>query len=225
MLLLNCKGIFHILTKIIIEYFVYCKRKKYRGINCKFAIVSFIKNNKWLLIFLLVSAVLGLITGILVAIKSGVCVDDLSNLHLVIYYHDGTVVFAGVWDKCWSIFLNLAIISVAALYVLLLPLGFIVVVYRAYLVGFNLALLCCLFGIGGALKSLLILLPCQICILAIMIIFTILMVNISDSKKRFGRPNHSFFKVFILALVIMLVICIVECLLLSIFSASTILVL
>ena len=201
----------------------FSRKKHYYTTNLKFAVKSFVNNNKWLLILLAVTALIGLITGIFVALKSGICLENLDSFKIIIISYDNGLEFAGVWDKFWSVLLNLLVISVASLYVLLLPLGFIVVAYRAYILGFNLAVLCCLFGLSGACTSILILFPCQIILLALLVIYTILMVNISDSKKRYGRPCYNFFKCLILILILALVICVVESLILCLFSANSIL--
>jgi hypothetical protein len=63
------------------------------------------------------------------------------------------------------------LISVASLHVLFIPIGYVVVGYIAYLLGFNITVLICLFGISGAITSILVILPCQLAILAVLSVY------------------------------------------------------
>ena len=200
------------------------KKFSRKSMNFRFAVKSFFLANKFLMISLCVTIFLGLLTGILVAIKSGICTDNLQHFDLKVCEHTGELQFASVWERFRSVLINVMLITVASLHVFLIPIGYVVVAYRAYLLGFNIAVLICLFGISGAITSILVILPCQLAILAVLSVYFSVMISIMDSRKRYGRCNQNIFKVIILFLVVLFVICIVEAILLGLFSANTILV-
>lgn len=200
------------------------KRYYKRSVNFLFAVKNFFKNNKILIISLCVVVLLGIVMGVLVAIKSKITIDNLANFDLSIIYCDGNLEFQGVVERFKSCLINVLLLSLASIHVLLLPLSYVVIAYRAYLLGFNLALMVCLFGVGGAISSILVILPCQLVVLALEIVYTVIMVSISDSKKRYGRANCSFLKVLLICLILLLVVCLIESFLLEVFSADTILV-
>lgn len=201
-----------------------CKKFSRGRINFKFALKSFFLANKFMIISLCVAVFLGLLTGIFVAIKSGITISSLPDFNLKICEHTGQVEFAGVWERFKSVLINFGLISVASLYVLLIPIGYVVVAYRAYLLGFNIMLLICLFGVSGAITSILVILPCQLAILAVLIVYFTIMVSAMDARKKYGRCDYSVLKIIILFLVILFLLCLIETILLSVFSASTILV-
>lgn len=200
------------------------KKFSRKSMNFKFAVKSFFLANKFLIISLCVAIFLGLLTGILVAVKSGICADNLHHFNLKVCEHTGELQFASVWERFRSVLINVMLITVASLHVLLIPIGYVVVAYRAYLLGFNITVLICLFGISGAITSILVILPCQLAILAVLSVYFSVMISIIDSRKRYGRCSQSILKVLILFLVILFVICLVEAILLGLFSANTILV-
>ena len=200
------------------------KKFSRKSMNFRFAVKSFFLANKFLIISLSVIIFLGLLTGILVAIKSGICIDNITHYNIKVCEHSGQLQFAGVWERFRSVLVNVMLITVASLYVLLIPIGYVVLAYRAYLLGFNIAILICLFGVSGAITSILVILPCQLLLLAVLSVFFCVMISIMDAKKRFGRCGQSVFKVLILFLSVLFVICVVEAILLGVFSANTILV-
>ena len=215
---------FHIFLVSIINYFMPSKKFSRKSMNLRFAVKSFFLANKFLIVFLGIAIFLGFLTGILVAIKSGICIDNVVHYNIKICEHTGQIEFASVWERFRSVLINVLLITVSSLYVLLIPIGFVVVAYRAYLLGFNIAILICLFGVSGAITSILVILPCQLMLLAVLSVYFCMMISIIDSKKRYGRCSQSILKVLILFLIVLLLICIIEAILLGIFSASTILV-
>lgn len=201
-----------------------CKKFSRGRVNFKFAVKGFFLANKIMIISLCVAVLLGLLTGIFVAIKSGITISNLPAFNIEICEHTGAVQFASVWERFCSVLINFGLITVASLYVLLIPIGYIVVAYRAYLLGFNITVLICLFGIAGAITSILVILPCQLAILAVLIAYFTIMVSAMDARKKYGRCSYSIFKIVILFLIVLFVLCLIETVLLGVFSASTILV-
>ena len=195
-----------------------------RSLNIKYALQAFFRKNKILIVVLGIVALLGVLTGVLVAVKSGITHETASNFDICLCVLGDGFEFGTMWDCFFSILLNLLVLSIASLWVFLLPVGFVVVAYRGYLLGFNAAVLVILFGFGGAISSILVILPCQLAILLVEICFCALMVGDADCKKKYGRRDHGFLKCFLSAAAFAFLLCLVEAVLLFVFSASTILV-
>lgn len=194
------------------------------GIDLKYTIVAHLKKNKVLLLILCAVALVGILTGVLVAVKSGLQVSTLSDFNLAICDCSGALKLASLWQRFSSCLIVLGLLLVASLSVYTLPIGFVVLAYRAYLIGFNCALMICLFGVGGALTSLLIVIPCQLLLLAVMIESFVLLINLQEAKKKYGQKG-GLLKTILFGLLLAFVICLLESLLLGIFNANTILVL
>ena len=195
-----------------------------KAMNLKYALLGFFRGSKMLILLLGVVCAIGILTGVFVAIKSGITLANIADFDICISKSGNSIAFATVWERFFSVIINFAIISVASVSVFLLPIGFVVVAYRAYLVGFNVALMVCLFGVGGAIWGILVVVPCQLLILAIEIFFCCAMVQNADCKKKYGRPRCSFPKWLFACLGFAFLVCLVEAILLCVFSASAILV-
>ncbi|MBR2433525.1 MAG: hypothetical protein IKB21_02855 [Clostridia bacterium] len=195
-----------------------------KAMNLKYALLGFFRGSKVLILVLCVVAAIGVLTGVFVAIKSGITIANIGDFNICISTSGKTIAFASVWDRFFSVTINFAIISVASLSIFLLPLGFVVVAYRAYLVGFNVALMVCLFGVGGAIWGIIVVVPCQLVLLAVEILFCAAMVQNADCKKKYGRPCCSFPKWLLVCLGGSFLVCLVEAILLFVFSATAILV-
>lgn len=194
-------------------------------LNKKYAVLNFLSANKALIISFVMVILLGLITGIFVAVKSGITITNAANFDLCIIDCSGKLQFAGVWARLSSVLVNMLILLVASTSVFLLPLGFITLAYRAYLLGFNITLLVCLCGFGGAISAIIVIVPCQLVLLALEVLFCIIMVHNIDCKKKFGRAcGVGVTKWIFLFLIALFVVCLLETMLLGIFSARTILV-
>ncbi len=104
----------------------------------------------------------------------------------------------------------------------LMPFALLILSYRAYLLGFNLCLLFLGFGLGGIILALLVILPCQLAILAILIFYYCMCNNVHCKNQYCGKGG--MWKIFFIVLLVAAVICLVEALLLLIFNANIIIV-
>lgn len=202
------------------SYFFLRKR-----INFNFSIKSFFEANKILIIILLACFLIGLLTGIFVAIKSGITLETISDFNLSIKHCENEFYLADFWTRFSSVLINMLILLVASLYVLLIPIGCVIIIYRSYLIGFNCTLIIALFGFSGAITSILVLFPLQIIISAFLILFFILNIKMSEQKKKYGIAKSGRFKISFLFIILFLVLIIIESILLYLFNATTILVL
>ena len=120
--------------------------------------------------------------------------------------------------RFFSFALFIALLVLFSTTIFLFPIGEIILIYRGYLVGLNLAIIIIVGGLGGIFTSLLIILPCQI--IAIFILSTFFCIY-SKQIKSYNKDKWKFIGI---ALLLLLVLDIVEALLLMIFGANMILV-
>ena len=196
-----------------------------RTSNIKYACQNCFNQNKLLFLSLLFICIVGLLTGIFVALKCGITTSTLKDFNLQIYTCENGSFFGNFFSRFCSCFGNVLILFICSLTIVLLPIGYTLIAYRCYLVGFNTTLLITLFGINGAISGIIIILPCQLIISAICIIYFVLMSNRRTQKKKFGRCDLTFLKPILLFSLLLLIICLIETLLITIFSVNTILVL
>ena len=79
-------------------------------------------------------------------------------------------------------------------------------------------------GIGGAINSIIIILPCHLVQLLLMSLFFLLVCTMFNDKKNCGTLNKGYFKPLIYALIFALIVNIIELLLLLVFRATSILI-
>ena len=199
------------------SYAILCKLS-----NIKYALVANFKRNRFIYFLSLFLSILGLITGIFVAIKCGVTLSTLTNYHICLYSSSELVTFSYFFIRLLSYTCFLLILAVCSLTVYLVPVGLILITYRAYLVGFNCFLLIMLFGVSGAITSILIIFPIQIIITVLFIIYFTLMINRAEQKRKFGCFNMSFLKMFMIFFMILILLNLIETILLIVLNASVI---
>ena len=141
--------------------------------NIKYFILEKFKKHRFVLISLIFFAIVGLLTGVFVALKCGVTLATLSDYNLDSYTCSQINSFSNFMTRLLSCGCNMVLLCVSATFVFIIPVGYILTAYRMYLAGFNCALLASLYGFTGALNSILIILPCQIFISVILILYFI----------------------------------------------------
>lgn len=194
-----------------------------RTTNLKYIVTEKFRAHKYIFISLVFFAIVGLLTGIFVAIKCGVSASTLTDFNLESYTCTKINSFSNFVTRLWSCVVNIFILFIASLWLFLVPVGYVVTAYRMYLAGFNCALLVCLYGFTGAITSILIVLPCQIVISFILICFFVSMIDASVEKRKFHSRPKTLKKVLLFVL-LTAAICLLETILLTIFSAKVIFV-
>lgn len=193
--------------------------------NLKYGIQGFYGKNKTQIFVLSFFALLGLLTGIFTAIKCGVNSVTLHNYNLTIYCNSTLFSFDVFFSRMLSHVCMLVILTISSLHIAVIPIGYLIHTYRTYLIGFNCTILVLSFGFSGMFTSILIIFPCQLLVTFVFIIFYSLMISRMLQKRRFGNCGRShFLKIFFIFLLILTILNAIECLLLMLLSAKTILV-
>ena len=183
-----------------------------------------LKGSKLKLLFTCIFLVIALLTGIIVATKTHSHYEIGENYGVVDVTTGGvtTTFFA----RLFSMILIAGIVFGCSFISYLYPLAVVFLAYRAYLFGLNIALMLILYGFSGVIVTFLVVLPCQLLALIILTVFYLLMALTTKDLKCFGatRLSRQRSKILVMTFIALLVICILESILLWLFSAKIILI-
>ncbi len=193
--------------------------------NVRYGVIGFFRQNKIKIFVLLFLTILGIFTGVFTALKSGVSLYNFQDCNLSIYADASIFSFDIFFTRMLSHVCVLVVISFSSLSVFLLPISYLLFIYRAYLIGLNCSLLIILFGFSGIFTSIVIIIPCQIAITFVFIVYFCIMINRAVQKRHFGYcEKPKFLKIFFITLLILVILNLIETLLLILLNAKTILV-
>ena len=139
----------------------------------RFSCVKAMKENRIKFIITLVLVLIAISAGVFVAIKN-TANSSLSSLQ-EISLDDFASGFVGsssaFFSRTLSLTINVLILFGVSFVPFLFPLAEVLIVYRSYLFGLNFALIFLLYGLGGSLTAIVVILPCQLLTLFILIMF------------------------------------------------------
>ena len=192
--------------------------------DCIRFVGELLKNCKIKSLICSLTLLIGFLTGIIIAAKTHHHYQIGENYGVVDVSSGGltTTFFA----RLFSMLLVCAIIFGCSFLPYLFPVAMIFLCYRAYLLGLNIVLMIILYGLPGVVISLIVALPCQLFCLIALFLFYLLISQTNKDYRCFGRaqiPNQRL-KILIATALVLLAICILEAILLWIFSAKIILV-
>ena len=193
-------------------------KNKNRHIKNNFGFIfDVIKISKIKLAIIGILAVLALVTGIIVAIKTADYYDDKYN-----FLQFGFT----FWGRLVSMVLVALICFGCGFTKWLFPIAMLMLGYRAYLLGLYLTLIIVANGISGIVVGIIVVLPCQLMALAALSIMYILLCRLNQDESCCGGGSviKQRLKVLAITLIVLLVICLLETFLLSIFSPTIILI-
>lgn len=180
-----------------------------------------IKKNKLKCFAMIVIALIALLTGIIVAIRTRSIstftqvLGDAENLN-----------DTNFWLRFLSMAVVFSFVVIASLSPWLCPLALLFIAYRAFLMGGNITLLIILNGISGVVVGLLVVLPCQIISLLLFILFYLLLCEARSYKGCYGcerRRNYSLMLV-LFGMALIVAICLIESFLIGLLSPKVIFV-
>ncbi len=183
-----------------------------------------IKDSKIKLIFITVILFISFLTGIIIAAKTHSSYEHFENFGIVDIRTGGlTTTF---FTRLLSMLLMTLILFGCSFTIYTLPIAVIFLAYRSYLLGLNISLMIVIYGLPGVIVTLMVALPCQLLALAVLTLFYILMFKTNKDFKSFGgcKIKNQKMKVILTAILVMLTICVLESILLTLFSAKVILV-
>lgn len=192
--------------------------------SCNF-IIDTIKEYKIRTIIISTILVITLLTGIIVAIRTSGSYD-IQNGYGVVDLSANDISTATFFTRLLSMLFVFIILLACSYNRYTFIIGLIFLGYRAYLLGLNLCLMIIFYGFSGVVVSVVIAFPCQLITLAILGVFFILMSKTFCDYRKFGgcKVPRQKTKLILTTLVLLLLVCIFESILLTLFSAKVILV-
>ena len=186
----------------------------------KFFLKDCFSQAKARIFFMLFVLCVSLITGIIIAIKchSGAASPILHDYGLVSFVGEG--VTSSIFARICSIVLVAIILFICSFSNWLFPFAVVLVAYRTYLLGFNLCLLFLFYGVSGIILTLLVILPCQILMILLVTAYYVMLTKCGCA----GGGIRDKLKMTLITMLGLIVICLIEALLLLLFSANVIIV-
>lgn len=192
----------------------------------RFSCVKAMKENRIKFIITLVLVLIAISAGVFVAIKN-TANSSLSSLQ-EISLDDFASGFVGsssaFFSRTLSLTINVLILFGVSFVPFLFPLAEVLIVYRSYLFGLNFALIFLLYGLGGSLTAIVVILPCQLLTLFILIMFYLVLSKINGNCKRYGGTDCNRFLFLLFGLLLLIAVNLVETILLYLLNGQVILV-
>ena len=187
-------------------------------------VIEMLKECRIKTIILSLIVVIAFLTGIIVAARTHSSFS-ISDGYGIIDVKSGTLTTSFFTRLLSMLFVALILLG-CSFFKFLFPIGAIFLAYRAYLLGLNICLMIILYGSSGVIVTILIALPCQLIAILLLGLFYILMSKTINDYKCFGGTRITKQKTILIMYTIILVfaLCIVESLLLCLFSARVILI-
>lgn len=201
-------------------------KNNYGWARIKFYIQDFFKKNKLIIILLIFVILISLLTGIFTSIKLYNADNDidLEDFSMYAMIDGGVYSFKYFILRFVSCLIMAGLLFVCSFNLFLNILGICLIVYRSFLVTLNCTFIIIKMGLGGILSSILIVLPIQILLIALLSLMFIIYINMSKDKKLCGSYDNNYKKLLLILLISMLLLDIVEITLLLIFKPTTILI-
>ena len=194
--------------------------------NLKYKIAEGFNNNKKCCFILFLVALIGILTGVFTAINycNGQTLINFNDFSLCKYLSGELGTLELFFSRFLSYAIVMAIVLVTSCSVFVVPINFFLLAYRGYLLSLNVSIMIILYGVGGIMTGIFIILPCHLLCLLLIAAFMCMSNEKAFMKKRYGVCKEKIFGKFIIILVALTVINIIETFLLYIFSSKVILV-
>lgn len=193
--------------------------------NLKYSFFDAIKESKKTCFLMFLLALVGILTGVFTAINycNGATLANFSNFSLNKFLLGELATLELFFNRLLSYTAVVVIVSLTTFSVYLSPISFFLVAYRGYLLSLNVSIMVILYGIGGILAGIFVVLPCQLLSLIIISLYSCFVFKRAQNKKCYGATYKLLPKFFITIFALTLVN-LVETLLLAVFSTRVIFV-
>lgn len=194
--------------------------------NFKYSLLEFYNKNKWLIFTVLILLILALLTGIFTSVKLFKMDSDIDLEKYSIYtlIEGDAYSFKYFLLRYVSVFLICGLLFVFSLTAWLYCFGFLLLIYRCFLVSLNCTFLLLKCSFSEFMFPLIVIFIAQILIMILLSMLFITFLNISKNKKRYKCifPNEKRKVLYIIIAILLAVL--IQTLLLLIFKPTTILI-
>lgn len=192
----------------------------------RFSCSRTLRENKMRFFIILFIVLITISAGVFVAIKnsSNNTLYSLQEISLDDFKNGFVGSSSAFFSRTISLSINVIILFGVSFVPFLFPLATLLLAYRGYLFGLNFTLIFILYGLGGCLAAVVVILPCQLLTLFALIMFYLILSKINSNCKRFGATDCNRFLFLLLGFLILVLINLVETLLLYLLNGQVILV-
>ncbi len=195
--------------------------------SLRYTASEFFSQNKLKIIICLLFCFVGLLTGIFTAIKLYNIGDSdvFEDFNLTYQLEDLEKFAQNFFGRLLSYEIVMVLLFVFSLNPFLYIFGWCLLAYRAFLISINCLMIILVFSFNGIIKSLLIILPCQLIMLVVLMTFFVFMcrqIRINNYLK--CKKYSNILYPFLIATLALTIINLVETFLLFIFRSNIILV-
>lgn len=179
------------------------------------------KRYKFRLLIVLIASLIAMLTGVILAIKTK-SVDYFSLWGK----GQNRISQTSFWLRLLSMLVVFFMVVIGSLNVYLMPIGILFIAYRCFLMGGNITLLIILNGISGIVIGLMVIVPCQLISLTIFILAFLFLSEARGYKRKYEceRQRHYFIFLMLIGILSIVVLCLLESLLICLFSPKVIFV-
>ena len=192
----------------------------------RFSIARTVKESRGKFLLTLTLSLIAIFVGIFVAIKysNSESLSRLQEISIDGYLSGFSVSSSAFFSRTLSLAINVLILFGVSFVPLLFPIAEILIVYRAYLFGLNFSLIFILYGLGGSLTAIVVILPCQLLTLFALILFYLIASKINGNIKHYGKAECNRFLYLLLGFLLLVLINLAETLLLFLLNGTVIMV-
>lgn len=195
--------------------------------SLKYSLREFFEENKVKIIICLLFCLCGLLTGIFTAIKLNNLndTDIFESFNLTYQITDFENFSQNFFSRLLSYFAVVLILTVLSLHSLLYVFADCLLAYRTFLIMVNCVMIILWFSFGGIIKSILVILPCQILMILIMIIYFCYVSSVLKQNSYCkGKKFSNIVVPLLLCLLALTIVNLIETILLFILRSNVILV-
>ncbi len=192
----------------------------------RFSIARTVKESRGKFLLTLTLSLIAIFVGIFVAIKysNSESLSRLQEISIDGYLSGFSGSSSAFFSRTLSLAINVLILFGVSFVPLLFPIAEILIVYRAYLFGLNFSLIFILYGLGGSLTAIVVILPCQLLTLFALILFYLIASKINGNIKHYGKAECNRFLYLLLGFLLLVLINLAETLLLFLLNGTVIMV-
>lgn len=185
---------------------------------------KYVAYNKYLLIFLAFIFIVGLVTGIFTGIKGSdnISISNINDKTLLKFFKRDVGPFSFFITRVAKYIFAIVLIFICGKTKFCAPILCCFIAFMSYSLGLNSAVFMILFGLGGTINAIIVIIPIRICVLGVYIVMCCFAIKSSSLLKKYGScyfDNKSIFR-WLWFLVIFVIITIAETILINVFSSA-----
>ncbi len=187
-------------------------------------IKEYFLSNKGYIFLVLVIVIISLVTGIFTGIKSSadISIVNCNDKVLVAFFEDDISIFSFFVKRVFGCICVLVVALLLSKTKLIIPISMIFISYFSFSLGLNIIVISLVFGVGGVINLVLVIVPIQIGVLSIYIFGSVSVIKDCLTISTYGKLTscRRLYSKWLIIFVLLLVLCIIESLFINLTRAS-----